>query len=78
MSYILAFLEYQNRRAMLTYDLDLEEYRYAPSGTGKYASDWKDKPHRLVYDLVEMVQQLRNELKEQRHEMVCDILTDGL
>lgn len=37
-----------------------------------------DKPYSVVYDLACMVQQLRNELKEQRHEMICDILTDGL
>jgi hypothetical protein len=37
-----------------------------------------DKPFTALYDLACMVQQLRNKLKEQRHEFVCDILTDGL
>jgi hypothetical protein len=27
------------------------DYRNAPSGIGPLASEWKDKPHRLVYDL---------------------------
>ena len=42
--------------AMLTKD-----YMEAPSGIGPMAYDWKDKPHRLVYDLaleVELLKQL--------------------
>ncbi len=31
--------------------IDTQEYRLAPSGEGEQASTWKDKPHRLVYDL---------------------------
>ena len=28
-----------------------DDYRDAPSGIGPLAAEWKDKPHRLVYDL---------------------------
>jgi hypothetical protein len=44
------------------YDADLEDYRGAPGGEGPHAANWADKPHRLVYDLCEMVQALRAEL----------------
>ena len=40
-------------------DLNLEDYRNAPSGVGLLASMWRDKPHRLVYDLVKEVERLR-------------------
>lgn len=30
----------------------LEDYRNAPSGIGPLAATWKDKPHRLLYDLI--------------------------
>ncbi len=33
-----------------------EDYRQAPSGNGPLASEWKDKPHRLVYDLCSKVE----------------------
>lgn len=35
----------------------LEEYRNAPSGIGPLAAQWKDKPHRLVYDLCKVLKQ---------------------
>lgn len=38
---------------------DVKAYRDAPSGDGPLAAEWKDKPHRLVYDLVEEVVALR-------------------
>ena len=34
----------------------IEDYRNAPSGIGPLAADWKDKPHRLVYDLCRRVE----------------------
>lgn len=37
---------------------DLTAYRHAPSGVGPLADEWKDKPHRLVYDLCERVEAL--------------------
>lgn len=37
----------------------LEDYRNALSGEGPLAAEWKDKPHRLVYDLCEVLEQAR-------------------
>jgi hypothetical protein len=36
-----------------------DDYWKAPSGEGPQAATWKDKPHRLVYDLVGEVERLR-------------------
>lgn len=36
---------------------DLEDYWRAPSGEGPLAAEWKDKPHRLVYDLIAALRQ---------------------
>jgi hypothetical protein len=36
-----------------------QDYREAPSGIGPHAPEWKDKPHRLVYDLASEVDLLR-------------------
>lgn len=35
----------------------LEDYRNAPSGTGPLAAQWRDKPHRLLYDLCTTLEQ---------------------
>src|SRR5689334_11802411 len=35
------------------------DYRNAPSGVGPLADEWKDKPHRLVYDLCVEIDELR-------------------
>jgi hypothetical protein len=35
----------------------IADYRNAPSGIGPLASTWKDKPHRLVYDLCRLLEQ---------------------
>jgi hypothetical protein len=40
-----------------------EDYRQAPSGNGPLASEWEDKPHRLVYDLCSKVEALIAALK---------------
>ena len=37
----------------------LEDYRNAPSGIGPLAAEWKDKPHRLLYDLCTVLEQAR-------------------
>ena len=42
--------------------LDLEAYKTAPSGWGAKAYEWKDKPHRLVYDLCNEIAALRAQL----------------
>ena len=39
----------------------LEEYRLAPSGEGCHSNVWKDKPHRLIYDLVNIASELYEE-----------------
>lgn len=39
--------------------LDTLNYRRAPSGEGPQAAEWKDKPHRLVYDLCGEIERLR-------------------
>ena len=49
-------------------DQDLEEYREGVSGDGPHAEEWKNKPHRLVYDLIYEAQGARNKLKEDIHE----------
>ncbi len=36
----------------------LDDYRNAPSGIGPLADEWKNKPHRLVYDLCKKVADL--------------------
>jgi len=35
----------------------LDDYRNAPSGIGPLAAEWRDKPHRLVYDLCTALEQ---------------------
>lgn len=35
----------------------VEAYRLAPSGEGPLADEWHDKPHRLVYDLCNALEQ---------------------
>lgn len=47
-------------------NLNIDEYRNAPSGEGAQAATWKDKPHRLVYDLCTEVQELQNDSKRLR------------
>ena len=36
----------------------LDDYRNAPSGIGPLAAEWKDKPHRLLYDLCTTLEQV--------------------
>jgi hypothetical protein len=36
----------------------IADYRNAPSGIGPLANEWKDKPHRLVYDLCRLLEKL--------------------
>ena len=40
-----------------------DDYRKAMSGEGDLGLDWKDKPHRLVYDLCNEVDRLQEELR---------------
>jgi len=39
-----------------------DDYWRAPAGEGPQAATWKDKPHRLIYDLVGEVEYLRARL----------------
>ena len=34
----------------------IDDYRNAPSGIGPLAAEWKDKPHRLIYDLCNLLE----------------------
>jgi hypothetical protein len=50
-------------------NIDTEEYRSAMGGEGPHAFNWKDKPHRLVYDLcreIKRIEKLREMVIEQR------------
>lgn len=38
----------------LTNHPELEPYYLAPSGENELSAQWRDKPHRLVYDLIKM------------------------
>lgn len=44
----------------------LEAYYDAMSGEGDVAYDWKDKPHRLIYDLIAYCRFLEEELECER------------
>lgn len=33
----------------------LEDYYEAPSGRGPLAGEWRDKPHRLLYELIKHI-----------------------
>ena len=46
----------------------LEDYRHAMSGCGPLAYTWSDKPHRLVYDLIKLVEGERSRLVEVERE----------
>ncbi len=43
--------------------VEVSEYRKAPSGEGEYAMEWKDKPHRLFWEVCDEVERLRETLK---------------
>jgi chromosome segregation ATPase len=49
------------RATIITCDTD--SYRNAPSGIGDLANEWKDKPHRLVYDLVAYIEKIQALMK---------------
>jgi hypothetical protein len=44
---------------------DTRSYRLAPSGEGEQAHQWKDKPHRLIYDLCTEIERLQILLLQQ-------------
>jgi hypothetical protein len=57
------FLEIINPIVSPGYDdqhpLEVNNYMLAPGGDGPQASTWKDKPHRLIYDLCAEITRLR-------------------
>jgi hypothetical protein len=46
--------------------LNITDYLNAPAGDGPLAQEWKDKPHRLIYDLISEIIKLRKEQKSDR------------
>lgn len=48
--------------------LNTTDYRNGPSGEGPQAGEWADKPHRLVYDLCNEVDNLNAILDAERRE----------
>lgn len=54
--------------SILVIDKDLQDYRAAVCGEGPQAYNWKDKPHRLVFDLVELCEIARAKIKELEEE----------
>jgi len=44
----------QGDNALRGYTLD--DFRNAPGGIGPLAAEWRDKPHRLVYDLCQRLE----------------------
>lgn len=42
-----------------------EDYRKAPSNDGPFAYTWRDKPHRLVYDLEQACESLSRLLEQE-------------
>ena len=50
------------------------DYRMAPSGEGPLAAEWKDKPHRLIYDLCSEVDRLEAELIGEQEQAALDVL----
>ena len=67
-------------------DATTDDYRNATSGEGKFGSlgyDWSDKPHRLLYDLCDEVDELRREIEfaevvEIKHKIEIQVLKDLL
>ena len=43
--------------------MNTQDYRLAPGGEGPQAATWKDKPHRLVYDLCAEIERLQGTKK---------------
>ena len=55
---------------------NLEDYRNAPSGIGPLADEWKDKPHRLLYDLIALAStSYQRGRDEQRQEIERKVAT---
>ena len=51
-----------------TWDEDLQDFRRSVDGEGSHAGDWENKPHRLVFDLCQMVHEERLERARMQEE----------
>lgn len=65
-------------RMSATPDIVLDDYLGAPSGIGPLAHTWADKPHRLVYALIDEIERLRaagDAMADNlgRHVMACGV-----
>ena len=61
-------LQFDARTPHLPTDLTYE-CRMAISGEGERAFDWRDKPHRLVYDLSRQVEADANRIRELKEQV---------
>jgi hypothetical protein len=64
----------------------LIDYENAPSGVGPLAEEWKDKPHLLLYDLIDMLRRQEVPKPEERIKIQpaksvfesCVVTVDGV
>lgn len=57
-------------------EVSLKDYQLAPSGEGKVSEAWKNKPHRIVYDLIAAVKYYASMQGEAVAKIVYDRRTD--
>ena len=50
----------------------LDDYRNAPSGIGPLAREWRDKPHRLIYSLIRLVEDSRRAAPDARPRLTLE------
>ncbi len=72
----LAGIDWVRARINPPSPIDTWQYRIAPAGEGELSFTWKDKPHRLIYDLCGEIERLRDEAagkesKEQAGGVYC-------
>ena len=53
----------EDRSAIKVFSCTLADYWVANAGDGDLADAWQDKPHRLVFDLVQEVERLTNRIE---------------
>ena len=67
--------------------IDTDDYRHAMGGRAKdplLNYNWRDKPHRLVYDLCREIERLQEELEQMRARggdrarMTCPLCPDAV
>lgn len=55
----------------------ISDYYNAPSGEGPLADEWRDKPHRLVYDLCKRLEALEGKGFGCHCDLILDEKPDG-